>query len=545
MYIRTTRRRNKDGSVVEYVQLAHNEWDSAKGQARARVLYSFGRRDRLDLDALRRLVRSLGRFLPAEEALQLQGEIGGDAGLRFVGSRASGGAHLLRGLWDRLRIDETLSEALANRDFTAPIRSALFAMVANRALAPSSKLAVERWAERDVWLGRDDSLQVQHFYRAMDFLLEHAEAVQKAVFWSTANLLNLEVDLIFFDTTNTWFEIEDAEDSELKFRGKSKENRNDLPLVTVGLAVTREGLPVRCWVLPGNQSDAKAVERVQRDMNEWRLGRVLWVMDRGMTGEENRRILRRAGGHYILGEKLRGVHLNEEAPRRPGRFKKVSDRLQVKEVFVGEGAGRRRFVLAFNPRRAAADRKRRERLKERLAEKLAAVEAGNASKAKLLNHPHMGRFVRERKNGTLAMDKGRLKEREKLDGKFLLSTSDDGLSAEDVALGYKQLLEVERAFRTLKTSLNLRPVHHSRDDRIRSHVLLCWLALLLVRLAEIETGETWPRLRDEMQRLHLGEFAGKDGRVLKHSEPTSSQINILKKLKIKPPKPVLDVKPAP
>ena len=119
-------------------------------------------------------------------------------------------------------------------------------MVANRALAPASKLAVEEWAEKDVFLGIDDKIQVQHLYRSMDFLLEHSDAVQREVFWSTAELLNLTVDLIFFDTTNTYFEMEDPGDSELLAFGKSKHKRDDLSQVTIGLAVTREGIPVRC-----------------------------------------------------------------------------------------------------------------------------------------------------------------------------------------------------------------------------------------------------------------------------------------------------------
>jgi len=112
----------------------------------------------------------------------------------------------------------------------------------------------------------------------------------------------------------------------------------------------------------------------------------------------------------------------------------------------------------------------------------------------------MGRYVKELKSGKLKIDKAKVKQDEKLDGKYLLSTSDQHLSAEDIALGYKQLLEVERAFRTLKSTLSLRPVYHSKDDRIRSHVLICWLALLLVRIAEVETGQSWPTIRRHMQQ---------------------------------------------
>ena len=179
-------------------------------------------------------------------------------------------------------------------------------------------------------------------------------------------MLNLTVDLIFFDTTNTYFQSDEPGPSELKAYGKSKDKRDDLPLVTIGLAVTREGIPVKCWILPGNQHDAKSVDQVQKDLNAWKIGRVVWVMDRGMTGDKNRRILQRAGGQYILGEKLRGNHLSEQALNRRGRFKVVADNLHVKEVYVGEGTGRRRYVIAYNPKQAEHDRITRENILQRI-----------------------------------------------------------------------------------------------------------------------------------------------------------------------------------
>ena len=153
----------------------------------------------------------------------------------------------------------------------------------------------------------------------------------------------------------------------------------------------------------------------------------------------------------------------------------------------------------------------------------------------------MGRYVKELKSGRLKIDLAKVKQQEKLDGKYLLSTSDSHLSAKDIALGYKQLMEVERAFRTLKSTLCLRPMYHSKDDRIRSHVLICWLALLLIRIAEVETGTTWTRIRRQMQQLNLIEFFDKNGRILQHTELTTNHRNILNKLKIKPPKRILKV----
>jgi transposase len=137
-----------------------------------------------------------------------------------------------------------------------------------------------------------------------------------------------------------------------------------------------------------------------------------------------------------------------------------------------------------------------------------------------------------------------VREAARFDGKYLISTTDPSLSAADVALGYKQLLDVERAFRTLKSTLELRPMHHRRPDRIRSHVLLCWLALLLVRLAENESGDTWERLRDELEQIHRVDLRSKDGRVRVVTELSAKQRKALSRLGIAPPRPVQQAEPS-
>ena len=537
--MRTISRKNKDGSKVDYIQLAHNVRDPEKGYSKAEVIHSFGRRDELDVEAIRRLIKSMSRFLDPEEAIKAQGEA--DAPAQYKKSWQAGGPLVLRAIWHRLHIKEALNKALKGRNFTTEVEKAIFAMVANRALAPSSKLHIEKWAKDAVALGNTEPLQVHHFYRGMDFLLEHSEAIQKEVFWTTANLLNLQVDLLFFDTTNIYFEIDDPGDSELKHRGHSKEKRDDLPLVTIGLAVTRNGIPVKCWVLPGNQHDATTVEQVQAELNGWRLGRVVWVMDRGMTSEENKRILQQAGGDYILGEKLRGNKDSETALRRGGRFKELKDNLRIKEVTLGQGATKRRYVILYNPDEAKKDKATREKMISRITQELQTIETLPSEKqaearTKLLAHKSLGRYVKELKSGQVKLDQAKIKDDAKLDGKHLVSSSNEELSAEDLALGYKQLLDVERAFRTMKTSLEVRPVYHQRDDRIRSHVLLCWLALLLIRVAETKTGQTWDQVRYEMEQLRLGEFLTEKHRYLQHTALTAKQRSILKKLKIKPPR---------
>ena len=251
MYLRTISRRNKDGSVVRYVQLAHNVRHPDSGNPVAEVVHSFGREDQLDRDALSRLVRSIARYLGPEAELEAAAGGGDDgtAALRFVSSKALGGAWALDGLWRRLGVHEVLFNLLAGRRLDPRAERVLFALVANRALEPLSKLAATRWvAERAVIPGLDE-VDDDACYRAMDWLLKIEDDLAKAVYFAVADLLNLEVDLLFFDTTSTYFEIEqpdapgEGETVGFGTHGHSKDHRPDLPQVIVGMAVTRHRDP--------------------------------------------------------------------------------------------------------------------------------------------------------------------------------------------------------------------------------------------------------------------------------------------------------------
>jgi len=567
MYLRSTQRRRKDGSIVRYLQLAHNR--RVGGLTRAEVLLNLGREDQLDVDGLRRLARSITRFTDpgTSEPSPIEGT--GAEGLEVVGSRAFGGAWALDALWRRLGVADALRRSLGARRFQTDVERVLFALVANRALAPCSKLAGAEWASHDVHLPGLDAMDEDQAYRAMDVLVEaDSEAkVQEAVFFACADLLNLEVDVLFFDTTSTYFEVEGEDvgapgvdelpggdrgplaEAAQRRRGNSKDHRPDLPQVVIGLAVTREGIPVRVWVWPGNTNDQSVIASVKDDLRGWRLGRVVWVVDRGFSSEENLRYLRRGGAHWIAGERMRDGHPEHEAAlARQGRYRRVRDNLRVKQVTVGEGDAAKRFVVCHNPSEAERDRARREETIRRLEQELARLEA-QRSRAKgaqarathlrgecaLRDHPTLGRHLRQLRSGRLRIDRGAVRAEERLDGKFLLSTSDPELSAEDVALGYKNLLEAERSFRDLKGALALRPVFHRLEHRIRAHILICWLALLMIRVAERETERTWRTIARELGRLHLVTLAGQAGAVSQTTPLTPEQREILTALAIDPP----------
>ncbi|MET8631129.1 IS1634 family transposase [Kitasatospora sp. NPDC004669] len=558
MYVRKTQRRNRDGSVVRYVQLATNR--RVGGTTQADVLLNLGREDKLDLDSLRRLVASLNRYL-GDTDVDVAEPLGVEGGpLEVVASRPIGAVWLLDGLWKLLGIDQALAKVLDTRRFRTDVERALFALVANRAVAPDSKRAATEWASRDVVIPGAGEIAEQHAYRAMDLLVgkETQSAIQEAVFFAAANLLDLEVDLIFFDTTSTYFERDDADiaDGALRRYGHSKDHRKDLPQVVIGLAVTREGIPVRCWTWAGNTSDQSVIEQVKADLRAWRLGRVVTVTDSGFSGEVNLACLARAGGHYITGVKMReGSAKAAEALARQGRYQHVRDNLRVKEVRLDSDPGRR-WIICHNPAEAERDRLRREQQLEAIAEELSRISTARAADAKkareraakaglkravmpsdaphrkaecaLRDHPSLGRWLKQSTTGRLSIDRAKVKTEANLDGKYLLATSDPDMTAEDVALGYKNLLEAERAFRTMKSTLYLRPVYHRLDDRIRAHVLLCWLALLLIRVAERRTNLTWRTIRTELQRIHQVTLAGPGGRLEQTTQTTDTHEQIFK-----------------
>jgi hypothetical protein len=564
MYVRATPRRNKDGSVVRYLQLAHNVWDPIAKRSRAEVIYNFGREDAASRAAIERLASSLTRFLSPDARL---GASGGE-GFAFLESRPLGGAYALDGLWRRLGIDALLARQLKGRRMDASAERVLFALVANRALAPSSKLAAARWVGEDTHIAGLAETTDDACYRAMDWLLEIQGSLEREVFHSVASLLNLEVDLLFFDTTSTYFCCDEADEPVARdvhgeplvdecegtaslagFRtyGHSKDHRPDLPQVVVGMAVTREGIPVRVWSWPGNAADAALIRQVKEELREWTLGRVVWVADRGFASAENRRVLRRGDDHYIMAEKLRGGSAEAKAAlSRAGRYAELPGGLRAKEVRISD---EERFVVCHNPEAAARDAAVRERLIARLSEMIAGSDRLSATKRAELRgvistKPGLARLLRTTAGGLLRTDAAAIKAEEKLDGTYLLRCSDPSLSAEEIALGYKQLWQIERAWRDMKQVIDLRPVYHRKEERIRSHVVLCWLALLLVRTIENACGENWPKLRRELEQIKLGSFAGPAGSFRQRTELTPAQRAILAKLELPDPARITELAPA-
>jgi transposase len=551
MYLRITQRKNRDGSVVRYYQLAENRWDSERRRAVAHVVYNFGRAEQVDHSKLRSLARSILRVVHESEDRGV-GEDGTE--IRILDAWPLGGVWVVEQLYKQLGVEKILL-AQGGSKRTAPRQTlAVFAMIANRTLAPCSKLYCwEQWLREDVFMPSAQGLELQDLYRGMDLIELHKEAIEKAVYFATADLMHVDVDLIFYDTTSLHFEVDEEDEVHLgkhgrvyepaRKRGHSKNGRGDAPQIVVGLAVTRDGLPVRSWVFPGNTADVTTVARVKEDLKGWRLGRCVFVGDAGMNSEENRRKLSLGGGKYILASRMRGEgEVTDEVLSRAGRYRTVADNLRVKEVVVGDGERRQRYVLCHNPDEQVRQQKHRDKVIEQLVAELESLGQLDRHRAvhtkrvcELRASQRYGRYLTEDTQGRLLIDLAAVKEAQRFDGKWVVTSNDDTLTAEDLAQGYKQLLRVEQCWRQLKSGLRLRPVFHWRPWRIQAHVSITVLGLLIERIAEIRCEDTWRNIVDQLKTLKVVEYERDGVKVRQTTEPRPEVERLLKRLQVPAP----------
>jgi hypothetical protein len=552
MYLRTTQRRNKDGSVVRYYALAENVRHPEKGYVEAKVVHSFGRADRLDRAALERLITSIRRVLS---------EAGGGSAVRdgsSVGSIAIeasfelGVVHVAKALWAKLGLGEVIQARLEEKQLHAPHATALLAMVAQRLARPGSKLAChERWLDR-VWLPEARDLGLYQLYRALDLLAEHGDAIEQAVFWRAVDLFKLDVDLVFYDATTAWFECdeEDVASQEwrgltfepLRQRGHSKEGRDNDPQVVIALAVTRDGVPVRSWIFPGATPDVTTVRTIKDDLRAIRLGRVLFVGDAGLYAKANLEELAKGAGRYVLATPIGRVkEIRDEVLSHPGRYADITPNLRAKEVVLGEGERRRRYILCLNEEEAEKQRRHRAEILRILEAALANLNKDHPKAAcRLLASKRFGPYLGQDDHGRPYLDKDKVRRAEQLDGKFVLTTNDDTLSVADIALGYKGMWVIESCFRKMKTTgLAVRPMFHWMPHRITAHVKLCVLALMIQRAAEVAAGLPWRQLAGILERLKAVRYTS-EGRTLVQATTIGPELaEIFKKLAIAPPKPIL------
>ena len=482
----------QDGRRYEYLQIVRSVRDGTR--VCQELVASLGRRDLLVATGqLDRLLQALARFstrLRVVEAVRDE---------RFVAreARSWGPALVFGRLWERQGLPEILARLSKGRRFAFDPERVAFALALQRLCAPGSDLQGAAWAQTIEAQGFDD-LALHHFYRTVPWLAAIRHELERALFFQDRDLFSGELDLVFVDTTSVYLYRDGA--SNLVRHGYSRDRRPDLPQLVLCVAVDGQGWPVAWEALPGNTADVEALSlTIARFRERFRIRRAVVVADRGMLGKGTLAELRahaEAPFDYILGCPLRRERaVALEVLARPGRYHAVADNLEVKEVRLGE----RRYVVCRNPieaRQDAADR-------EALLAKLRQTLEHDGPKAVVGNRGY-ARFLRIAK-GSVTLNEAAIAREARLDGKFVLTTSTE-LPAAEVAQAYKSLWRVERAFRTLKSTLDVRPIFHQRDDSVIGHIVGCFLALRLEvdlqqRLDTRGLAVSWPDLMRDLARL--------------------------------------------
>ncbi len=237
--------------------------------------------------------------------------------------------------------------------------------------------------------------------------------------------------------------------------------------------------------------------------------------------------------------------IKHEVLSKRGRYTVFRDNLHAKEVSVGDGERRKRYILCYNPKEAERQRKHRQMTVALLKEELDRHKDKSATAQwaiELLASRRFKRYLRILKSGEVRIDRTAIREAEKFDGKWVIETNDDTISLEDAACGYKGLMVIERCFRSLKrTQIKMMPMYHWASRRIEAHVKICVLALLIERIAELQCGKPWHQIRRALEKLQVTEFFDLNHRVLMRNEVPAETRKILKLLKITPPKQVVEL----
>lgn len=374
---------------------------------------------------------------------------------------------IFRRLWEKLGLKKIITRLEKRKKVEFNLEESLFYTVLHRLTERGSDLQASKWRTR-VYDPSRSELRYHHLIRAMGYAAEFKEDVEEELFQYERDLFSTELDLVFFDTTSIYFEGEGPEG--LAEYGNSKDYRPSCKQMVIGVVMTREGKPLCCEFWPGNMSDIKSLKVIVRRIKErFSIQRVILVCDRGMVSRKNIEFLEKEEFGYILGVRLRKVkRVRKEVLARTGRYRQVKENLKVKEVELGE----ERYIVCLNPEEEKRDREKREQIVMDLEEKL------NESPSTIITNRGYKKYLKIAK-GAVKLNMAKIKEESRFDGKFVLTTNTE-LSAEEVAITYKNLLQVECAFRNLKDILETRPIYHQTAENTKGHVFCSYLALLLV-----------------------------------------------------------------
>jgi len=500
--------RIKKSGKYQYLQIVENRKE--KGKVKQRVISTIGRMDQLQAKGrVETLIRSLSRF-SEKTMLILSGKSDVSADAVKIGPSI-----IFERLWKETGIKKAIQRLLIDRRFEFDVERAIFLTVLHRLIVSGSDRFCERW-RTDYSINGTEQLDLHHLYRAMTFLGEQVDdqkaatpftprcnkdLIEESIFFDQRHLFS-SLDLVFFDTTSIYFE---GQGGTIGKRGFSKDHRPDLNQMVVGAIIDDKGKPVCCEMWPGNTTDVKTLIPVtDRIRKRFGINSFCVVADRGMISADTIEELEGRHIPYILGTRMRRVNeIKFDVLSRGGRYSEVYPEgltskdpspLKVKEILHND----KRYIVCMNTRQARKDAADREAIIASLKEQL---KKGPKS---LVGNKGYRKYLKLDK-GSARIDMDKVKYESRFDGKWVLTTNTD-LPTEKIALKYKELWQVERVFRDVKTMLHTRPVYHQRDENIRGHVFCSFLALVLRKELECRLNAAghvyeWSDIKQDLKAL--------------------------------------------
>ena len=501
--------RVKKSGQYQYLQIVQNRREGPK--TIQRVVATIGRMDQIQSKGeIENLVRSLSRF--SEKVLLV---ISGKSDVQSTAKKI-GPVLICERLWKELGIGKIIHRLLADRKFEFDVERAIFLTVLHRLFVSGSDRSCDRW-HRDYVIDGIDALSLHHIYRAMAFLGDEIEdqkdctpfaprctkdVIEEDLFLARRDLFS-GLDCVFFDTTSIYFEGEGGKTiGEL---GHSKDHRPDLNQMVLGVILDEHGQPVCCEMWPGNTTDVTTlVPVIKRLRSRFAIGRICIVSDRGMISADTMINLEGEKIPYILGARMRkSKEVKEEVLSRAGRYREVHPEgsatkdpspLKVKEVIVDQN----RYIVCLNEKQARKDAADRQAILDSLEEKL------KTNPKSLVGNKGYRKYLKLDRD-TVAINPEKIEEEARYDGKWVLKTNTT-LTAEQVALKYKELWQVEQVFRDMKSVLDTRPIFHQRDETIRGHVFCSFLAMVLRkeldrRLEKAGYNFEWADIKQDLKAL--------------------------------------------
>lgn len=525
MFPRIKSFKNKDGSIRHYLYLV--ETKRMAGRVKQVITANFGRLDEVDKN-LPDIIEKLSKFTKRLKVINLSCDMKSDWVKEY------GSVIIFRRLWEKLGVDRCLRKHLKDRKIGFDAEELIYTMVLNRLMEPKSELAIHEWSKS--LYGFTHPKDLNQWYRALDFFIEHKETIEKDLFESQKDLFNSEIDIVLMDTTSlVYFGDGDKAASILNY-GYSKEKRFDLKQVIVGILMTKEGLPIGHEVYPGNTNDIGAFKEMIRAVKtRFKIRRVIIVCDRGMVSEDNIQTLKLDGYEYIVGMRMR--QLKEEDAKRILSIKdmgSVTKELKGKEAHFKD----RRLIVCFNEEESLKDKKKRLEIIARLIVKLKTQGLKS-----LLIHKEYSKYLKIKADKP-QLDEERVQHEELFDGKFVLETNTK-LNWKEVILVYKDLWKVEAGFRTLKSELEMGPVYHYTERRIRAHIFISFLALVLKvtfhkALLGVNKSLSLSKVLEDIRKIKATQITIKDDPLVLRTELEGDAHLAFKAVGLKIPPRILD-----